>query len=91
MVEAMTETGAVRELERLAKTLAWRLGMVSGFITVAIGAGNPDYFYDICYKQDGYGPSGTTADSPEAIMAHGPTLVIAVGRLLEAVNDHLDK
>jgi hypothetical protein len=80
----MTDAEAVKELERLARTLARRCGdMVAGYITVSIGAGNPDFFFEVWYKRDGYGPSGGVDDSPAAVIGHGPTLPAAVEMLLK--------
>lgn len=81
----MTDEQAVKELERLARSLARRHDMVAGYITVSIGAGNPDYFFEVWYKRDGYGPSGGVEDSPRAVTGHGPTLPAAVEMLLRAL------
>ena len=69
---------ALKILEALSHTLA-----VSGWISIQMGAGNPEYFYQVFYKQDGYGPTGSAHDAPKAIEGRGRTLMAAVKMLQE--------
>lgn len=83
-VEMLPFAEAHAKLEEIARGLARYRGMVSGYLTVNIGAGNPDYFYEIVYQQNGYDESGL-AKSGGAIVAHGRTLPDALNMLLAAM------
>lgn len=75
---------AVRDLEKIARNLARRGGMVSGYMNIHIGAGNPEYFYQITHQQDGYREDGF-AKEKGAIYVFAPSLPIAVERLKQAL------
>ena len=77
-----TNEEAVREVERLARSLAMRNGMVSGYFDIHIGAGNPAFFFQVVYQHDAYDEHGF-AKKGGAVVGEGPTLVDAMNRLLE--------
>lgn len=82
------DTEALKFLEGLARGLALRNGMTSGYLTISIGAGNPLYFYSITYMNDGYNEHGW-AKTSGAINANGRTLTKAARALSEALTRNL--
>lgn len=72
-------------LDVLASSLAIRNGMVSGYLDVHIGAGNPAFRWSITYQQDGYDENGF-AKKGGSVQANGPTLMDAVNDLLTKLN-----
>lgn len=83
----MNSEQAKRCLEEVARARKISRGMVDGYLEISIGAGNPEYFYQIAFRERVYNPEQHGIYDPsQRYEANGKTLEEAVTRLMEKLD-----